>query len=487
MRSAAAVLGSPLGVAVVCGLCLGVWSVAYRTLAEQPAEQASEAAEALESTMVDVPIPPNARRAASGDGTFAVEGPRPVPRLRAPFVPNGTPGLEIALQDRDGRSMAQFHQALDRARAGQGQARLLFYGASHTAADIYTGYIRTALQTMFGDAGHGFVLPVQPWRGYNHQGVRVARVSADWTTLKVGANPNATGEDYYGLAGVAVESSVPDATAFVETERGSTLGGRVGHFDVYYLRQPGGGAFEVFLDGTRVQRVDTRDATRASGYVEVRPDVDGPHRLELRVVGNGPVRLFGVALDREAPGVVVDVNGINGSRARSQLAWNDEQFREQLRRRRPDLVALAYGTNESGDDNQPIADYEAQLQQVVQRIRETVPNASCLLIGPSDRPVAAGPSWVDRPRTAQIIESQWRVALANGCGFFDVVAFQGGAMSTVSWAEMAPPYAGRDHVHFTRRGYERMGQVLLSAMLEGTDHHRVPALLDFEASEPTGL
>jgi hypothetical protein len=41
-------------------------------------------------------------------------------------------------------------------------------------------------------------------------------------------------------------------------------------------------------------------------------------------------------------------------------------------------------------------------------------------------------------------------------------------MSTVAWAEMDPPYAGRDMVHFTRRGYERLGQVLLSALLDGT-------------------
>jgi len=33
------------------------------------------------------------------------------------------------------------------------QARIVFYGASHVAADIYTEVVRTRLQTRFGEAG----------------------------------------------------------------------------------------------------------------------------------------------------------------------------------------------------------------------------------------------------------------------------------------------------------------------------------------------
>jgi lysophospholipase L1-like esterase len=473
------VLGSPLGVAVSIALAVGSWSFSYRgpgySIPTMNSRVAHAQDEGLTPMGMHVPIPPAARSSASAALGRAVVGPRPVPRLRAPYAPNGTPGLEIALQDADGRSMNHLHAALARAQAGQGQARLLFWGASHTAADIYTGYLRHALQTMFGDAGHGFVLPVQPWRGYSHGDVRIARMSGEWNAIKVGA-PAAV-EDYYGLAGVAVESSSPEASAFVETS-GGAFGSRVSQFDLYYMKQPNGGAFDVLLDGERVERVRTTSSTRGSGYVTVNAD-DGPHRLEIRVLGTGPVRLFGVAAERQTPGVIVDVHGINGSRARSHLFWNDAMYREQLARRAPDLVVLAYGTNESGDDNQPIEDYERNLELVVRRIRESVPNASCLLVGPSDRPVETGDGqWVDRPRTAQIIETQWRVALANGCAFFDVVAFQGGSMSTVSWSDMAPPYAGRDHVHFTRLGYERMGQVLLGAMLEGTSYS-IPNVAEF--------
>ena len=60
-----------------------------------------------------------------------------------------------------------------------------------------------------------------------------------------------------------------------------------------------------------------------------------------------------------------------------------------------------------------------------------------------------------------------RVALEHGCGFFDLVAFQGGSLSMVQWAANDPAYASQDHIHYTRLGYQRLGEVLLSALLEG--------------------
>ncbi|MCA9600528.1 MAG: hypothetical protein KC417_00810, partial [Myxococcales bacterium] len=63
-------------------------------------------------------------------------------------------------------------------------------------------------------------------------------------------------------------------------------------------------------------------------------------------------------MEGEEPGVVVDALGVNGARAKNQLWWDDASFRAELAKRDPALVALAYGTNESGDDDVPIETYE---------------------------------------------------------------------------------------------------------------------------------
>jgi lysophospholipase L1-like esterase len=267
--------------------------------------------------------------------------------------------------------------------------------------------------------------------------------------------------DYYGLAGVAVETDRRWAW-------GKVTAPASGRFDLHYLKQPGGGDFDVLIDGRRQERISTRAAEKRGAYATYEVE-DGEHTFEVRVQGGGPVRLFGVAIERDRPGVVVDTLGINGARARYQLMWDDALYREQLARRRPSLVVLAYGTNEAGDDDVPIEDYEARVRQVVTRLREVTPEASCLLIGPSDRPIRDDRTGAveDRPRTAQLVEVQRRVAEELGCGFFDLVQFMGGPLGMVDWVTHDPPYGAPDHIHFTRAGYERLGDVLFTALTWG--------------------
>lgn len=392
----------------------------------------------------------------------AMEEEAPRERDLEAYVDEGVLGVRIPIHDPGGRALDGLYRGLERAAAGEGKARIAVYGASHVACDWFTGYLREQLQSRFGDSGHGFILPAKPWRSYRHLHVDVESERRQWTTHRI-----RTGNwvvDHYGLAGVAVESDRAGAWGAVSTVESGSIGQHAGLYDLYFLKQPGGGELDVIIDGREVERISTAADERQAGYATFQVE-DGPHRFEVRVVGNGPVRIFGVAVERDRPGVVVDTLGINGARARSHLLWEDSLYREHLQRRDPDMVVLAYGTNESGDDEVPIEDYEERLREVVGRVREVVPEASCLLIGPSDRPVVErrGRSITDRPRTGQLIEVQRRVSEELGCGFFDMVAFMGGPMSMEQWVEES--YGQTDYIHFTVRGYQRFGEALFDALL----------------------
>ncbi len=420
---------------------MGVWTLGYGA-STSSADSTSKTPAALAETGVL-----GAFRSSQRMGPKLLEPP-----------PNDKLGLDIAIEDRDGTSMKALHEALARAAAGQGQARVVFFGASHVASDLFTGYIRDELQARYGDAGHGFVVPVHPWRTYRHQDVGIESDGRRWKTHRIRVGDAEV--ERVGIAGLAMESSRPDSFGSVTIEKDASL------FELYYLSQPRGGDLEVRIDGRRARRISTQSSKPSTSYAKFKVP-DGPHHFEIRTLSKRPVWLFGLAVERDRPGVIVDTLGINGSRARYQLLWDDTIYREHLQRRKPDLVVLAYGTNESGDDS-PIEEYERDLRAVVERVRETVPEASCLLIGPSDRPLQVEERvFENRSRTLQIIEVQHRVAIESGCGFFDLVAFQGGALSMVQWAANDPAYASQDHIHYSRLGYKRLGEVLLAALLEG--------------------
>ena len=382
------------------------------------------------------------------------------------LVPITPLGVQTSIQNN--ASLAPFRLALERAQRGEGQARIVYYGASHVASDLYTGVLRKKLATIGGNAGPGFVLPARPWKYYRNEGVSVDKSRGLRTRRIMAKTPL---PDAYGLAGVAFDSFTgrPASASFSL----SAAAKEPMAMELFFMQRPHAGSLDVLIDGRKAAHVSTSGGKRGAGYATVELP-EGALHVELRMVGDGPVRIFGASLEKLGPGVVLDTLGIPGSRAKYQLLWEDELYREHLAHRRPDLVVLAYGTNESGDDS-PMEQYESELRQVVKRIREVTPAAACLLVGPSDRPMRLpsdaltehGERFAHRPRTAQIIDAQRRVANELGCGFFDVVEFMGGPLSMVRWVRSSPALGTPDHVHFTRAGYDRMGEVLFEALLEG--------------------
>lgn len=370
------------------------------------------------------------------------------------------------ITDSGGRALKHFHRSLRRTAKGLGQTRVLQFGASHTAADLFTGYLRQLLQHQFGDAGHGYVMPAKPWKGYRHLDVRLDS-SAGW--LAEHAHKRGSRKDgLYGLAGFSCASGSRDDFAWVGTARKSAFGRNVGRFDIFYLNQPGGGRFQVILDGQPHSRVSTSAPTASAGFQTIRVP-DGPHDLELRPMGDGEVRLFGVVLERGAPGVVVDTLGIRGARASVFLKWDEDVWRAQLRRRAPDLILLAYGTNESGDATDPIKRYERRLAKVLARMKAGAPNASCVLVGPTDRPQKVRGRYRHRDRIDDVIATQKAVAARFGCGFWDAFRAMGGPLSIVRWARARPALAQKDYVHLTSRGYYVLADNLGAALLDGYD------------------
>src|SRR5262245_11125162 len=107
-------------------------------------------------------------------------------------------GRAVRVVDPGGQALERLHDALRRAELGEGTARLLFYGASHTAPDLYTGFLRARLKERFGDGGAGFVLPVRPFAYYDHREVRIDQ-GGTWRTVRVHGRDRAP--DAYGLAG----------------------------------------------------------------------------------------------------------------------------------------------------------------------------------------------------------------------------------------------------------------------------------------------
>jgi len=349
-------------------------------------------------------------------------------------------------------ALSHFHRALDALRADPDRrVRVLHYGDSNVAADLWTMVAREVLQQRFGDGGAGYLLP----RGHGSWHRVPVRMQSQgrWLSRRRGfARDFGPADGLWGLAGVGVEPGAAGARVRLEVPAGD--GGRV--FELHALGRPRPpGALAVRIDGGDWEHVDLRHDRPA--LILRRWALDGAaHRVEVRHAGGRP-RLLGMVVERTS-GVVYDVLGINGHRASAINHWDMDLLRSQLAHRQPDLVVLSYGGNEALDPNLPMSAYEAQTREAVARIRSAAPQASCLMVGPlaSVRRYA--------PRMRAVTEVQRRIAPELGCAFWDSSQTSGGPGTLRRWVRY-PGMVSGDRLHLGRQGYERVGREFATALL----------------------
>jgi lysophospholipase L1-like esterase len=380
-----------------------------------------------------------------------------------------------AIEDPGGHTLDAFFHRLartDRKEAGA-VTRILHYGDSTIASDYISGTMRRRLQARFGDAGHGFILIANPWEWYFHNDVLHAS-DGEWKASRL-AGPVAP-DGMYGLGGVSFTSYGGGVAWFGTATRGD-FGRRVSRFDIYYLEQPGGGDVELAVRGAADERFSTRGGAKASRVHSVRVD-DGEAKLTVRAVGGGPVRLFGVALERDDPGIVYDALGSHAAMAVYWQRQDRAHWKDQLALRDPALIVFQYGTNESDLWKLDRDAYAQALADLVDELREAAGGASILVVAPLDRAEDRDGSLQSKPVILDLVAIQKRVALAHGAAFWSAFDAMGGEGSMARWVKAKPQLGGGDLTHPTPLGAEVLGDMLSEAL--------VAAYLRWKASSARG-
>jgi lysophospholipase L1-like esterase len=339
--------------------------------------------------------------------------------------------------------------------------RVLYYGDSTIASDYVSGTVRRRLQSRFGDSGHGFILVSNPWQWYFHNDVTHASAGF-WKASRLAGPLAADGR--YGLGGVSFSSYGGDLAWFGTADRGD-FGRRASRFDVYYLEQPGGGDLELRATGSAPERLSTRGERKVSRVHSVRVG-DGPARLTLRTTGGGPVRLFGVALERDDPGVVCDALGSHAAMALNWQRQDREHWQEQIALRDPALIVFQYGTNESELSRFfDRAQYERDFGKLIDELRQIAGDASVLVASPLDRAEFRAGALATRQIIVDLVNIQRRVALAHGAAFWSTFEAMGGEGSMARWYKTRPQLAGGDLTHPTPLGAQVLGDMLSDALI----------------------
>ena len=439
--------------------------------AELPAQTCEEAQSIGLSYIESIPTPPPAPNPLPFPKPLEINAPTQLPqiKLRNKMVrPRDFMPEELPFQPFEGypEDIARVGQVLRNADMGK-RIRLTFFGASHTAGDFWTGHIRRVLQARYGDIGHGFIMPVAMAKGSRGHDINLCS-NGDWKRDYVGKE-DGHGDDAYGL-GMSVSSDNPNNFAWVETTHQNPIGRQFSTAHIFTLGTFGGGGLLAQVDRQDPFLLPTNQENQ--GLIKTTLELPpSSHRITLSPVGDGEVRLLGMSLEEQGSGALVDAIGIRGRQAKTWLQWNDILLRDMLSVLNPDILILAYGTNEANDSDYDMDSYENDLRNVLETMQRAHPTSACILVGPSDRGTEIKDGhYTVWERTQLVAQVQRDVAPDFGCVFWDWQQATGGVGSMITWKYTEPRLASLDLIHFTAKGYQVSADQFLRALDDAASH-----------------
>lgn len=144
----------------------------------------------------------------------------------------------------------------------------------------------------------------------------------------------------------------------------------------------------------------------------------------------------------------------------------------------PDLVIIAYGSNEGFDDHLDLAAYDSLLRDQIARLRAAAPGAALLILGAPEAMRGEGGGicaedpaerWAAPAMLGLVRDVQHRVAAETGVAFWDWRGRMGGNCAAHRLTLGPDPLMRGDHVHFNDAGGAWIGGLLFADLMAAHD------------------
>jgi lysophospholipase L1-like esterase len=344
---------------------------------------------------------------------------------------------------------------------------ILQIGDSHTAGDMITNGWREAWQAEFGPGGRGTMAVGKPYPGYLTWGVTAAQ-SDDWVVTSIFGRQRVVDGPAIGLSGYTHTASHAGANLVLAADSSAYM---FDNFSLCGLTGPNKGAVNVVLGSIRGNFSFAALEENATCF-QLKSPVP-VSTVQVTIQDNRPVSLTSWDTRRKFGGIVLSNIGVVGTRLIHFQRNDDRVLGVELKYTHPDLLVIAFGTNEGFDPTLSFPEAETVMRTQIERIWRLLGyRVPILLLGPPDaatkkieiagltkpETVSCGGGWYVPANLALIKQLQMRLAIEMHLSFWDWQAAMGGACASSRWVTQGLQRG--DHVHFTATGGRALGQAL---------------------------
>lgn len=323
-------------------------------------------------------------------------------------------------------------------------------GDSHTAGDSLTDAMRTSLQQQLGNGGMGWAMPMY------FSGQRLARFGYDNQNFQP-ISSRTNHQENYTLGGLIAKPLQQGATLTLKAKRGDEAEQNIR----LSLRQAQGDGKFIARDATgQVFNIEAPNKNNTWQLVQFKAKL--PVTIQAQNVTRSVIGGWW-AMNAQNTGATVSALGINGAELSHLNRWNSQAWQNELANINPQLVILAYGTNEAYNNVSP-EKVRTVLTQRIQQIRSASPQTAIMIVSAPEALRSIGGQCGVRPTQLTAIQHvQKQVAQSQNTLYWDWQQAMGGQCSMKSWINQGK--ASKDGVHFTVKGYTQLGQDLAQDIL----------------------
>ena len=343
--------------------------------------------------------------------------------------------------------------------SGQGKLHIYHIGGSHIQADMYSNVVREKLGRYVGYQGErGMIFPHNLANSNNPSNYRITS-KARFESQRVVGSSNRDLD--LGLFGVGIVSTVDSTLQMGFKYRTANL--QPCFNEVAFLRNKGEWSFELNFgdDEILVESVEHNDA---AGWTKVK-FCDPLDSLDVQFrskIGRNRLEFYGMGLiNSDEPGLSYTSIGVNGAGLYSYLAAPN--FEEQLSLYPPDFFIFSVGTNDANvpyDRFNPQT-YKNNLERMMKIVWRANPNCAILLTVPNDAYFKKKNLNKNIAREREVI---WELCQQYQLPMWDFYGVMGELGSSKTW--MNHGLMQSDLVHFTAKGYQLKGNLLMDAFLK---------------------
>lgn len=346
------------------------------------------------------------------------------------------------------------------ASKGRGELTILHLGDSHIQADYFSGRIRKHFHELSngGIGSRGFVFPYNIAKT-NNPANYYQKYKGSWYSCK---NTQRNSSCNFGVGGMNIYTNSPAAEILFYQRGNEDFHYTFDRIKLFHSMDKRSFSPELGLGAKYTKHTDS-----VAGYTEFilndfadsvlftfRNDSSYQNRIEI----------LGYSLESSEGGLTYSATGVNGADAEAWLRCS--YLQQQIKSLSPAMVIVSLGTNDSYPKyfNEDI--YYQNLTRLIQKIKTAVPEAAIMLTTAADN--YRYRRYLNR-NTQKAEKMSIRVANENGCAFWNLNEVMGGLNSILYWQRYG--LAGRDRLHYTKKGYQFQGDLFFDAFLKSFNQY----------------